>query len=303
MNYYKILALSVVGKGNKQLRAGTVHPENAFTSEAIERLIRGKFICLNNSTPEPSPREKTKAVFTIPNNRKLRIAICSAVWKRKEVFEMFAQGIHVLQKETDIEYRIFISGSEGDASKKMVQKHKFTYIEIPNDPLAAKVNASVYAAKNFNPDYILCIGSDDIITPELMKVYETYMRKGIDFIGVLDFYFYDLVSKKASYWGGYKDTRRIGHTAGAGRLISRRLMELWDWGPWENKDSKVLDNSMQNKLKLVKHTKEVFSIKSKGVLALDIKSETNMTPFKLWDNTVYIDSQIIKEKFPYVCAD
>lgn len=301
MKYYKILALSVVGKGNRQLRAGTVHPENSFSSGAIDRLTKGKFICeVDGDNPEVPIQSSTP---NTTNTGKLKIAICSAVWKRKEVFEMFAQGIKALQKGTDIEYQVFISGSEGDVSKKMVQKHKFTYIEIPNEPLAAKVNASVYAAKNFKPDYILCIGSDDIITPELMKVYEPYMRKGIDFIGVLDFYFYDIVSKKASYWGGYRDARRVGHTAGAGRLISRRLMELWDWGPWENKDSTVLDNSMQNKLKLVKHTKEVFSIKAKGVLALDIKSETNMTPFKLWDNTVYIDSKIIKEKFPYVCVD
>lgn len=298
MKYYKILTLSVVGKGNKQFKAGQVVAENLFSNGAIDRLLNGNFIRFEREEGE-TPSEKTEPI----QNRKLRVAICSAVWKRKEIFEMFAKGIKVLQEKTDIEYGIFISGSEGSVSKKMVQKHGFTYIEIPNDPLAAKVNASVYASQDMNPDYILCIGSDDIITPELMKVYETYMRKGIDFIGVTDFYFYDTVSKKAAYWGGYRDQRRAGHTAGAGRLISSRLMKLWNWGPWENKDSKVLDNSMQTKLKITKHSIATFSLKEKGVLALDIKSATNMTPFNLWDNTQFIDTNIIKKNFPYVCAE
>lgn len=297
MNYYKVLALSVTGKGSKLLKSGMVVPETSFSSGSIERLLNNKFIKLDSQTNE------TAEIKNIPVRGKIKIAICSAVWKRPAVFEMFAEGINVLETETDFEFQTFISGSEGVTSKKMVERRGFTYIEIPNDPLAAKVNAAVYAAQVFQPDYVLCIGSDDIITPDLMSVYEEYMRKGIDYIGVTDFYFYDLTSKKAAYWGGYRDEKRKGHTAGAGRLISKRLMNLWDWGPWENKDSKVLDNSMQNKLKTTPHTIATFSLKEKNVLALDIKSGTNMTPFKLWDNTTYIDTNIIKTKFPYLCAE
>lgn len=295
MKHYEIVALSVVGKASKLLKSGMIVPESAFTSGSIERLVNLKYIKLSET--------KSEAVKSSPIIGKIKIAICSAVWKRPAVFEMFAKGIKILMEKTEIEYKVFISGSEGSLSKKMVEKYGFTYIEIPNDPLAAKVNAATYAAQFFNPDYILCIGSDDIISPELMKVYETYMRKGIDFIGVTDFYFYDTTSKQAAYWGGYRDERRKGHTAGAGRLISKRLMALWDWGPWENKDSKVLDNSMQNKMRNTPHTIEIFSLKEKGVFALDIKSATNMTPFKLWDNTSYIDAGLIKNKFPYICAE
>lgn len=292
MKQYKILSISVIGKANKTLKAGQILPESSFSPTNIKRLIEQRFI-----------EEYNEVVTLIPNDEKLKIAIVSAVWKRPEVFELFAKGIKILKQETPIEIIVIISGSEGERSKTMVEKHGFIYIEVPNEPLATKVNATTLKAKEMNVDFVLCIGSDDIITPELMKVYEKFMRKGYDYIGVLDFYFYSIVTKKAAYWAGYRDERRKGHTCGAGRLISKRLMNKWNWAPWEIKDSKVLDNSMQHKLKNTPHNLAIFTLKEYGVYALDIKSETNMTPYALWDNTKEIPVNELKKHFPYVCVE
>jgi len=232
---------------------------------------------------------------------KLRVAICTAVWKRPEIFEMFAKGIHNLIKNCpDIEFEVIVAGSEGQKSKSMVLKHEFWYLEIVNDPLSIKMNSTVMLAKTLNVDYILGVGSDDVITPELMYLYKESMENRVDYIGVLDFYFYDTTSGKSSYWGGYREAYRKGHTCGAGRLISKRLLNLWNWQPWEARHSKILDTSIQEKLKHTPHTTKVFSLKQNNVYALDIKSSTNMTPFELWDNTIHIDTEIIKMKFPYI---
>jgi hypothetical protein len=178
-------------------------------------------------------------------------------------------------------------------------KH-YQYIEIPNEPLAAKVNATTYACRNLDVHYVMCVGSDDIMSPELLNAYIPYMKRGVDFIGVTDGYFYDTVSGKSLYWGGYREPYRKGHTLGAFRALSNRLLSEWNWMPWENKDSHVLDKSMQDKLKITPHTIETFSMKSKGVFGIDIKSSTNMTPFAKWDNSEFIDSEIILKHFPYV---
>lgn len=230
---------------------------------------------------------------------KIKLAIVSAVWKRPEVFEMFAAGVHKLERTCDMDITVIIAGSEGKRSQSMVERHGFKYVEVPNEPLATKVNAPMLIARHLKIDYVLCVGSDDIVSPGLMKVYESYMRAGIDYIGVTDFYFYDLTTKRAAYWGGYTDKRK-GHTAGAGRLISNRLLNSWNWQPWEIRHSKVLDQSMQEKLLHTPHTAATFSLKDKGVFALDIKSETNMTPFQLWDNTTFIPSEELKAEFPFV---
>lgn len=230
----------------------------------------------------------------------MKIAIVTGIWQRPEVFRMFAQGVKVLQENSPHEIKCFVSGSEGETSKQLVESFGFSYIEILNDPLAKKMNASVLLAKEFGPDYILCVGSDDIISPGLLTAYERHMRSKIDFIGVTDFYFWDYAKNRASYWGGYKEAWRRGHTAGAGRMISKRLMDIWKWQPWNNEHNRILDTSIQEKLARTPHTTATFSMKSQGVFGLDIKSDTNMTPFKLWDNTELIDPEIIHKQFPYL---
>lgn len=227
----------------------------------------------------------------------MRIVIVSAIWKRPEIFKLFASGVHELKKTFNVD--CVVAGSEGIVSREIVEREGFKYIEVANDPLARKHNFAVREARRMRPDYLLMMGSDDIVTPEALEVYIQHAKKGIDFIGVTDFYFWDYVTKKASYWGGYVDGRK-GHTAGAGRMISANLMGKWGWMPFENKHSRILDDSIQQKLKSTRHKSHTFSLKENGVFAVDIKSDVNMTPFELWPNTSYIDSKILTDKIPFL---
>lgn len=229
----------------------------------------------------------------------IKIGIITGVWKRPDIFELFAKGVKDLQSIKGIDVVCIVSGSEGKRSKSMVEKHGFTYIETPNEPLSHKMNLTALEAKEQGCTHVLCVGSDDIITKPLLKEYIKHIRTGYDFIGVLDFYFYDTVSKKAMYWGGYRDGRK-GHTCGAGRLISARLMNDWDWLPWVVQDSLYLDNTMQNRLKNTPFHTKTFSLKDEGLFGLDIKSSTNMTPFEKWDNASFIDSLVIEKQFAHL---
>ena len=80
----------------------------------------------------------------------MKIAIVTAVWKRHEIFELFAKGIHELEKINGVEIVTVVAGSERELSKNLVEKHNFLYIEIPNQPLAEKVNAPLLIAKDFS---------------------------------------------------------------------------------------------------------------------------------------------------------
>lgn len=224
-----------------------------------------------------------------------RIVIVTAVWKRPEIFKMFAQSIHNLGDDIPV----IVAGSEGIKSRKMVEAEDFEYLERPNEPLAEKHNAAMKEARRWNPTHVLCLGSDDLISPELWAIYKDIAERRIDYAGVTDFYFYDAQSKKTAYWGGYIDHRK-GETAGAGRLLSQRLLNKWNWRPWEKRHSNILDDSMPIKLKQLNHSREIFSLKEKGVFAVDVKSEINMTPFELWPNTDYIPDDEVKAKFPYI---
>lgn len=241
-------------------------------------------------------------IFHPEVKKKKTIAIVTGVWQRPEVFEIFAKGVDHLIKNSDFNYYVIVAGSEGERSRNMVESKGYIYLEVANTPLAAKMNATTIKASQLGCDYVLCVGSDDVIHPTLMNEYAKRIEAEIDFIGVTDFYFYDIESKRSLYWKGYREQYRKGVTAGAGRLISARLMNAWNWQPWENKHSHILDNSMEDKLKLLPGAKvETFSLQSTGSYGLDIKSSTNMTPFQLWDNTIEINSKDILSKFDYLC--
>ena len=158
---------------------------------------------------------------------KIKLAFVSSVWRRPGIFEMFAKGINnIIKNCNQFEIYVIISGSEGKASRRMVENHGYTYIEIPNKPLGYKLNSTTHACKSIGIDYVICLGSDDVMSIELLEEYEKYMRKGIDFIGVKDCYFYDEVSKRSIYWGGYRESYRRKATVGAFRALSSRLLAL-----------------------------------------------------------------------------
>lgn len=248
----------------------------------------------------------------IKDGEKIRLAIVTSAWKRLDVLQMFAKGVeNLIKKCTDFDITLIVSASVQDETEltndnlksvfSAIPKDKLILIEIPNEPLAAKVNATTYACKKRDFHYVFCVGSDDIASPELLNEYAVYMRKGIDFIGVTDCYFYDTVSGESLYWGGYHEEYRRGFTVGAFRAISTHLLSKWDFMPWGNRDSLNLDHSMQHKLRKTPHSFYVFSLKQKNLFALDIKSNINITPFHKWDNADFFDSETLLKHFSYVC--
>lgn len=275
---YRLLRTVHDRYGNLIKNGSIVSPE-AFTQGYITRLIKRGYV-------ELLEREE-------PTTYKGDIKPCvvTGMWKRPEVFEIF--GKHYQEIGIDV----IVAGSEGKVSKKQAEKFGFIYLERPNQPLASKMNATIEEAMKRDYTHVICVGSDDLLSKELIDEYIELIKRGYDFIGILDLYFYDMVSGKASYWGGYRDKSRVRHSAGAGRVLSRKILKTWNNKVWDDSLSQYLDTAMQNRLAASTLPQYVFSIKDKGLFAVDIKSDVNMTPFELWDNTSYIDPSIITSKF------
>jgi hypothetical protein len=227
-----------------------------------------------------------------------KIAVITPMFQRHDVFELYIKGVEALRRD-GVEIIPCISGSEKGISRQLAGKMRNSrYIEISNEPLAEKTNAALRLGSDC--DYFLNLGSDDVIHPEAFSIYLDLMKQGFDFIGVTDFYFYDLQSKQALYWAGYTEDYRRGCTCGAGRVLSRKFVEDHNWHIWENKHSLKLDNSMDEKLRNYNGMSCLFSLKEHRVFGLDIKSDSNMTPFMQWDNSNFIESKLITNKFNYL---
>lgn len=67
----------------------------------------------------------------------MRIGLKVTMWRRPDVFEIFAEGAHRLRKNFGI--IPFVVGSEGKNSRKLCEKWRFEYLEFPNEPMGAKL--------------------------------------------------------------------------------------------------------------------------------------------------------------------
>lgn len=230
----------------------------------------------------------------------MRIAVITCMWKRPEVFQIFGEAWQRIKDNTTEDVEVFCVGSEGNTSRELAEMYGFKYGEYPNDHLGPKWNHAVNLSKSWNPDWLLFVGSDDIMNMDLFNEYVRRFRNAINgphYIGVYDWYFYDLQSKRALYWAGYNKDVNRGHFCGAGRAMNRQLVNSLGWQIWLNdRLHNLLDTSMDCRLNGVAYSTEGFYVKDYGI-GLDVKSKENMTPFALWDNTVEIKPTEVKKAF------
>lgn len=228
----------------------------------------------------------------------MKIGILTCMWKRPEVFRIFATGLNRLKDEFDI---VTLSiGSEGKLSKNLCKEYKINYLEFNNKPLGAKFNAGMSIMKTFRPDYVMVMGSDDLISDKTFKTIYEYCLNGYDMIGFTDLWFYDLITKKLVYWPGYgnrgtkADSARKGEAIGLGRTLSAKILDKLSWQPWRSDINSGLDWWMYQYLKKMKLNKKIFSLKENNLFAVDLKSKENICHSMLY-TCEKVDKSILKE--------
>jgi hypothetical protein len=229
----------------------------------------------------------------------MKIGIVTAIWQRPEVWDMFKQGVRRLRNQyVDVEVEVCAAGSEGIKSQNRCKEKWIHYVEIDNKPLGRKMNAASLLAKEKGYDYCLLVGSDDIICNKLFDLYLDEAEKGTDYTYLMDGYFFDTTTKLALYWGGYIDNRK-GDPLGAGRLLSKNLLDKLNWKMWYDvKLSGMLDSAMDEKMKQIDYTEKAIWLKDNDCMLLDIKSTTNMTRFQRWQNSNFIPLEVISKYLP-----
>lgn len=211
----------------------------------------------------------------------MKIAIVTSAWKRHKLFDLFCKYYSDLKSTYPFE--LIISCSEKETIS-ICKKYGHASVMVENSPLFLKMNASAKMAKGY--DYSIMIGSDDFISPKMLLWYiDKFKATNHDYIYPLDWYFFDTKTKKGLYWAGYRQKFNVGMACGAGRAISKKLMDKLNWQPWIKGYDHVLDTGMDKQLSKLSYTSMGFYLKKENIFSVDIKTETNMTPFANWDNT------------------
>jgi hypothetical protein len=175
----------------------------------------------------------------------MRIVAMVTAWKRPEITRACYRALSNLQLPAGWSLEVQVAGSEGAQSRRMAESFGFRYLETENRPVSRKHNRNLQAARALDWDYAWLLGSDTIVTPGFLSVYESTLAARPSWVGLLDMYVYDTRSRRFMFWPGYSDQRRQrqlgGATIGAGRMFSRETVERAEWELWKPHINRGLD--------------------------------------------------------------
>ena len=235
-----------------------------------------------------------------------KIVIYTCVWQRPDLTRVVLSHYSHLKQQLSgkIKLELLAVGSEGETSQKLCESCGFDYLEYPNLPLSAKWEYGLNRCADYDPDAVIIVGSDDIISRRLIEFYDEKLREGLVFVGIKDGYFFDAVTGEMIWWKGYQsvDTRRFGETIGMARCLARPLLDKMGFSIWKGlKLNKRLDRvATQRLLDFGLHFLDYdhlivaqngsnslkighcgFFMQEIDGLAVDIKTSENITPFSL----------------------
>lgn len=196
----------------------------------------------------------------------MKILIYLAVWKRPEVTEICFMGINRLKRYGILQIDAFAVISE-ESMIPLCEKYGVTYCYHDNLPLGKKLNYGLSESLKLDWDYVICIGSDDILKNELLDLYKPYF--GVKpLLGIQHFVY---LSSKTM---GCRIVKSNIH--GLGRAVSRSVVEQFP-NMWPSKQNRGMDKYSHFLLA----TNGIFDtrVSGSGPLAIDIKSQVNIWPY------------------------
>ncbi len=151
----------------------------------------------------------------------MKVIVFLAAWKRPEITEICFVGINRLRKNSRLPIETMCVISE-ESFIPLCEKYNIRWTFFENNPLGAKKNHGLNEAMKLDWDYLLEIGSDDLVKDELLELYEPLMGK-FELFGTKD----AVIINSAD-----GECRRLKSdtTYGLGRCISRKALERLCYG-------------------------------------------------------------------------
>lgn len=243
--------------------------KNEIKMRKIDRISA----CNSNKICD-EPQENLIKFSDYHENELNRICVVTCVWGRVDVFKLFIESINNLI----VKPIVVVIGSPEDENEdkfvKLCNLSGFKYFSYDNEPLSNKWNYGIKKTLEQNYDYLLIMGSDDVLNNRL---YCKYLIYNGDYCGLKDIYFFDTINNREHFWGGYTNHRK-GEPIGAGRLVSRRIIEKMNGDYFNLGINSGLDRTFHERaLKQTNNVVDVFSLLDNKYYLCDVKSDTNIT--------------------------
>ena len=183
-----------------------------------------------------------------------RVCILTALWKRHDLARLvlthFVGMSERLNERLDIE--IIAVGSE-EESEKICNELGVNYIHHPNTPLSEKWSIGLRECESFNPDVVMTVGSDDLISDSTLESLCRKISEGRMVVGIRDMYIIDAEKNTLNYWSGYVEERGK-ETVGMARCYSREILDKTEFNLWEGQQiDRGLDRHASSVVSLFGH--------------------------------------------------
>lgn len=246
----------------------------------------------------------------------MKVLIFLAVWRRPEITEICFIGIDRLRKSGLLQIDTLAVISE-QSMIPLCKKYDIDFVMHKNEPLGEKKNVGLNYAMLKSWDYLLEIGSDDVMKTEILEYYKSVMEQRVPFFGINHFYYINSADgecrrylTKASYGAGRCIAREViekvcygvdckgletiiggtyslvegqeGFIPYAAALEHEKLGRLVITGQpryrlWNDDIMRALDNNSGFRLQM--NFIPYRSVQTENALLIDIKSEENIWPF------------------------
>lgn len=149
----------------------------------------------------------------------MKILFFLACWKRPEITEVCFLGLQRLKAYDPDRFRVNALAVISEESMiPLCEKYGIHYVMHENKPLGKKKNAGLNECFKYEWDYLIELGSDDLLRSEVLDLYEPFMKQGTPFMGMKDLVFYNSETGQARRYDS-------ADVYGMGRAMSRKMLD------------------------------------------------------------------------------
>lgn len=138
--------------------------------------------------------------------------------------------------------KIVVVYSLPDEKKTAKKYDKVSAVFSPNLPVSKKWQKGVEHSRKFNPDGVMILGSDDIITPGYLDYVKKQISDNYDYISNKRWYSTYLTNNNF-YVGEFRYLKERVDGLGSGRVYSKRVLDKLKWKLYNFNKNKSLDGT------------------------------------------------------------